>query len=679
MSHGTNGTILRVDLTAGSISTESFDDGFYRRYPGGKALAAYHLLRELRPGVDPLGPENLLVLATGLLTGAPISTATRFNAIARSPLTGGFGESEAGGYWGPELKMAGLDAILVTGRSPDPVYLWVKDGVAEIRDARHLWGQDPPAVQAAIREELGDRLVRVLQIGRAGENRVRYAMLMNELRHYNGRTGMGAVMGSKNLRAVAVRGSRRYGDLAHDPGALAELGRRLAKQVPEHPQAWDLRTKGTPGLTDAHERRRHPAHPQLPAGRLRARRRDRLRGLPGAAQRDPLLLRLRRALQAGDGLQRPAHRHRHVRRSRVRGRRRLRVRLRDRRPAGRRPGQRAVQRAGPRRHLDGRDHRLRHGVLRARPHRAGRHRRPRAALRERRGRAGDRPPHRRPQRVRRASGPGLAAGGRGDRGRRSVLRHAREGPGAADARATGQGGGGPRLRDERGRRRPPRRLPRPALREAGLGAVPVRRRPRHHRADRGARPRREEGPDLAHERALEQRREGPRPLLLRPRPAVAHPGRRRRRRRARRDGLGRDGGRAARGRRAGREHGPRLQRAGGLHPGRRPAPRPALQPARERRAGGHGHPARRLRAGPHEPLPAQGLGPPTGIPTEARLRELGLEWTADTPVAAARRRARRPARPAHGGPPRRPPRLLRPAEALALRGAPGRPRRRSSR
>jgi aldehyde:ferredoxin oxidoreductase len=251
MSHGTNGTILRVDLAAGSISTESFDEGFYRRYPGGKALAAYHLLREFRPGSDPLGPDNILILAAGLLTGAPISTATRFNAIARSPLTGGFGESEAGGYWGPELKMAGLDAIVVTGRSPDPVYLWVKDGMAEIRDARHLWGKDPPTVQAAIREELGDRLVRVLQIGRAGENRVRYAMLMNELRHYNGRTGMGAVMGSKNLRAVAVRGSHRYADLAHDPGTLAELGKRLAKRVPDHPQAWDLRQKGTPTMTGA--------------------------------------------------------------------------------------------------------------------------------------------------------------------------------------------------------------------------------------------------------------------------------------------------------------------------------------------------------------------------------------------------------------------------------------------
>jgi aldehyde:ferredoxin oxidoreductase len=250
MGHGTNGTILRVDLTRGSTSVETYDEAFYRQYPGGKALAAYHLLRELRPGTDPLGPGNVLVLATGLLTGAPVSTATRFNAIARSPLTGGFGESEAAGYWGPELKMAGFDAIILAGRSPEPVYLWVKDGSAEIRDARRLWGQDPPAVQAAIREELGDRLVRVLQIGRAGENLVPYAMIMNELRHYNGRTGMGAVMGSKNVRAVAVRGSRRYTDLAHDPKTLVEIGRRLSKEVTEHPQGWDLRTKGTPVLTD---------------------------------------------------------------------------------------------------------------------------------------------------------------------------------------------------------------------------------------------------------------------------------------------------------------------------------------------------------------------------------------------------------------------------------------------
>jgi len=250
MGFGSNGAVLRVNLTDGTTEVETFDEAFYRQYPGGKALATYHLLRDLRPGSDPLGPDNVLVLAAGLLTGAPVSTATRYTAIARSPLTGAFGESEAGGYWGPELKMAGFDAIVLMGRSPRPVYLWVKDGVAEIRDASHLWGQDPPAVQEAIKAAVGDKMARVLQIGRAGENQVPYAMMMNELRHYNGRTGMGAVMGSKNVRAIAVKGSHRYTELAHDAAALGEIGRRLSKAVSEHPQGWDLRTKGTPGLTD---------------------------------------------------------------------------------------------------------------------------------------------------------------------------------------------------------------------------------------------------------------------------------------------------------------------------------------------------------------------------------------------------------------------------------------------
>ncbi|MDQ1323570.1 MAG: aldehyde:ferredoxin oxidoreductase, partial [Chloroflexota bacterium] len=186
MGFGSNGAILRIDLTAGTTAVETFDEAFYRRYPGGKALAAYHLLREMPVGADPLGPDNVLVLATGLLTSAPVSTATRFNAIARSPLTGGFGESEAGGYWGPELKMAGFDAIVLTGRSPRPAWIWVRDGEAEIRDASALWGQDPPTVQTAIKEAVGEKNARVLQIGRAGENLVPYAMLMNELRHYNG-------------------------------------------------------------------------------------------------------------------------------------------------------------------------------------------------------------------------------------------------------------------------------------------------------------------------------------------------------------------------------------------------------------------------------------------------------------------------------------------------------------
>ncbi len=248
MGYGSTGKILKVDLTRGTVTVEEFGEEVYRRYPGGRALAAYLLLREVPPGTDPLGPGNVLILANGLLTGAPLSTATRFSAVARSPLTGAYGESEAGGCWGSELKMAGFEAIVITGRAERPAYIWVKNGQAEIREAAHLWGHDPDEVQATIRRELDDKLIRVLQIGLGGENLVRYAALVHELRHYNGRTGMGTVMGSKNLKAVAVRGHGRYLDLAHDPQALAELGRALARKVKEHPQSWDMQVKGTPML-----------------------------------------------------------------------------------------------------------------------------------------------------------------------------------------------------------------------------------------------------------------------------------------------------------------------------------------------------------------------------------------------------------------------------------------------
>lgn len=250
MSYGTSGKILRVDLTQRSIKTETFDEEFYRLYPGGKALATYFLLRELAPHTEPLDPENILIFANGLLTGAPFSTATRFTAVARSPLTRGFGETEAGGYWGPELKMAGWEAIIVTGRANQPVYLWIHDDQAEIRDAAHLWGREPEEAQTKIREELGDKLIRVLQIGLGGENLVRFAGMTNDLRHFSARTGMGAVMGSKNLKAIAVRGTQRYVDWAQNPKPIAELGRVLAKRVKEHPASWDLQNRGTPGLVE---------------------------------------------------------------------------------------------------------------------------------------------------------------------------------------------------------------------------------------------------------------------------------------------------------------------------------------------------------------------------------------------------------------------------------------------
>ncbi len=250
MAHGNQARILRVDLSSGSVGVETLDARTCRLYPGGKALAAYLLLRELPPGTDALAPDNVLVFANGLLTGAPMSTASRFTVAARSPLTGGYGESEAGGYWGPELKSAGWDAIVVTGRAARPQWLWIRDDQVELRDAAALWGRDAHEVQDAIRAGLGDPYVRVLQIGRAGENGVRYAALTNELRHFNGRTGMGAVMGSKNLRAIAVRGKRRYVKDAHDAPALSEIGKTLTRRVKDHPQAWDLQDKGTPGLVD---------------------------------------------------------------------------------------------------------------------------------------------------------------------------------------------------------------------------------------------------------------------------------------------------------------------------------------------------------------------------------------------------------------------------------------------
>jgi len=240
-----------VNLTSSEIQVQTLSEDFYRLYPGGKALAGYFLLTEMPAHVDPFAPENLLVFACGLLTGAPVSTATRYIVSARSPLTGAYGESEAGGFWGPELKMAGYEAILVTGRAPQPVYLWIHDDQVEIRPAEHLWGRTTADVQQAIRSELGDERIRVLQTGIAGENRVRFAGITNDLRNFNGRNGMGAVMGSKNLRAIAVRGSQRYQSLAYDAQALLALGRSLAKRVREHPASWDLQQRGTPGLVEA--------------------------------------------------------------------------------------------------------------------------------------------------------------------------------------------------------------------------------------------------------------------------------------------------------------------------------------------------------------------------------------------------------------------------------------------
>jgi len=245
MPYGYHGRILHVDLTAGRITVEEPEDSFYRKYMGGSALGAYYLLKETPVGVDPLGPENVLVLALSAVTGAPISGLSRMTAVAKSPLTGAIGDAQCGGFFPAELKFAGFDAIVVKGRAERPVYLWVHDGRAEIRDAAHLWGKVTGEVQAAIRHELGDPKIEIAQCGPAGENGVRFAAIINMCNRANGRTGMGAVMGSKNLKAVAVRG--KNSPAIADPKALASLAKWGARNV-ENSGVFILANYGTPGV-----------------------------------------------------------------------------------------------------------------------------------------------------------------------------------------------------------------------------------------------------------------------------------------------------------------------------------------------------------------------------------------------------------------------------------------------
>ena len=209
MVNGYTGNILRVDLTNEKTSIENPEDIFFRRYIGGEAFVAYYLLKELKSGIDPLGIDNKLIFATGPLTGYAIPGTGRNSVGAKSPLTGGFGEAEVGGHWGAELKHAGFDGIIIEGKAKNPVYIWIHDEEAEIKDASHLWGKITGEAEAIIKEELGDKFIRVAQIGPGGENLVRYACIINDLRNAAGRSGMGAVMGSKNLKAIAVRGHKK--------------------------------------------------------------------------------------------------------------------------------------------------------------------------------------------------------------------------------------------------------------------------------------------------------------------------------------------------------------------------------------------------------------------------------------------------------------------------------------
>ena len=226
---GYNGKILRIDLTKEVTKIENISDSFCRKYIGGTGFIIYYLVNEVNPDIDPMGPENKLIFACGPLTGIPLGGAARHAIGAKSPLTGGVAKSEVGEWWGPQFKRAGFDALIVEGKAEKPVYLWIHNGEVEIKEAGHLWGKETRETQETIRAEVGDDRARLAMIGPGGENLVRYACIMHGLYDAAGRGGLGAVMGSKNLKAVAVRGNNL--PPVRDPEGVRELSTWLRENM----------------------------------------------------------------------------------------------------------------------------------------------------------------------------------------------------------------------------------------------------------------------------------------------------------------------------------------------------------------------------------------------------------------------------------------------------------------
>lgn len=227
------GKILRINLTAGTVAVEPLNMQWARDYIGSRGLGSKYLISEIDPKVDPLSAENKLIWATGPLTGTMASTGGRYTVITKGPLTGAIACSNSGGYFGAELKMAGWDMIICEGQSPKPVYLYINDDRVELRDASDIWGMSVWKTEAHLKTKLQDPLVRVSSIGKAGENKVLYAAVVNDLHRAAGRSGVGAVMGSKNLKAIAVRGTKGVGNI-RDPKAFMTVTAEKKKILAEN-------------------------------------------------------------------------------------------------------------------------------------------------------------------------------------------------------------------------------------------------------------------------------------------------------------------------------------------------------------------------------------------------------------------------------------------------------------
>ncbi|NPA40081.1 MAG: aldehyde ferredoxin oxidoreductase family protein [Thermodesulfobacteria bacterium] len=227
------GKLLRVNLSTGEIKKEEIPEELLRKFIGGRGLASKYLFDELDPTVDPLSPDNKLIFVTGPLTGTPAPTGGRYMVVTKGPLTGTIACSNSGGFWGAELKKAGYDMIIVEGKAESPVYISIKDDQVEIKDASNLWGLTTHEVTDRLIEEVGDKTARVACIGPAGENLVKFACVINDKHRAAGRTGVGAVMGSKNLKAIVVKGTGKVE--APNPEEFKEVIKEKIDKIRKNP------------------------------------------------------------------------------------------------------------------------------------------------------------------------------------------------------------------------------------------------------------------------------------------------------------------------------------------------------------------------------------------------------------------------------------------------------------
>jgi len=248
MAGGYAGKMGFVDLTKGEIAIETLDEGLARDFIGGQGIGARILFERQKKGVDPLGPESYLGFTTGPLTGTKVPTGGRYMAVCKSPLTGGWGDANSGGYFGAELKAAGWDAIFVTGAASSPKYITISDERIEIKDAAHLWGQDTVDTEKSIQKDAGDKKIRIASIGPASEKISLISGIVNDAGRVAARSGVGAVMGAKKLKALAVRGTGKAG--IADKDALDRLRKAFINEMRDMGGFAELlMNQGTCGLT----------------------------------------------------------------------------------------------------------------------------------------------------------------------------------------------------------------------------------------------------------------------------------------------------------------------------------------------------------------------------------------------------------------------------------------------